>query len=282
VCSSDLIAAFDIARGKTFLHSRAIIHRDLKSVNILLDANGWARIGNFGLSKMADPKAIQMTQIIEMGYWMAPEILENSGFYDEKVYVYSYAILLWELVSRKVPFVVKNQVLHSDARPAMPDGLPVRLRELTQRCWERDANNRPSFAEILEEFRNDEVFLPGASVDEVRLHIQRYMPASEAPPADDAEKDDLEQVRMIISSLEEGSLPVRLQSVSWRLIDEAQESPLADRVKAAFLFLQTAQKDRAIAFLRKILIGTIPVKLALELVDQFQEVQHHTFSKRQL
>jgi serine/threonine protein kinase len=123
----------------TFLHSRAITHRDLKSVNILLDANGWARIGNFGLSKMADPKAIQVIQIIEMGYWMAPEILENSGFYDEKVDVYSYAIFLWELVSRKVPFVVKNQVLHSDAHPAMPDGLPVRLRELIQRCWERDA-----------------------------------------------------------------------------------------------------------------------------------------------
>jgi hypothetical protein len=119
-------------------------------------------------------------------------------------------------------------------------------------------------------------------VDEVRLHIQRYTPAFEAPPADDAEKDDLEQVRMIISSLEEGSLPVRLQSVSWRLIDEAQESPLADRVKAAFHFLQTAQKDRAIAFLREIPTGTIPVKLVRALVDQVQEVQHHTFSKWQL
>jgi hypothetical protein len=272
------IAAFDIARGMKFLHGRSIIHRDLKSANILLDGEGFVRIGDFGLSKPIDPQAVQMTQFVGTVNWMAPEMLENSGYYDEKIDVYSYGILLWELVSRQIPFagletgVVISQVLRRDNRPPIPDNVSPTLRNLIQQCWDRNPDNRPSFSEVCEQFRNENVFLPGAIPEEVRIYVQRYLPAADADGGEESPVvADAENVRGILTSIETGALPARLHCASWRVIEEAGNAPIFERIRTAFLFLQTSQKDRALAWLRKAPAGSIPLKLAKSLIDSIGE-----------
>jgi hypothetical protein len=160
------------------------------------------------------------------------------------------------------------QVLRNDARPPIPDGLSPRLRELIIRCWDRNPAARPSFAEIAEEFRSEAIFLPGAQADVVRVRVDANLAnaAVAAPVLDDAER-----VRYIIDALEGETLPQQLMQPSWKGVEEAMNAPVADRIKAAFLFLRTSQRDRALAFLQRIPAGKIPVKLARTLVDAIAE-----------
>ncbi|KAE9049538.1 hypothetical protein PR001_g3220 [Phytophthora rubi] len=90
--------AGDIANGMRFLHSRkpAVIHRDLKSANVLLDAKGVAKLCDFGLVR---------TKFTSAGTpsYMPPELLSGQPF-SKSVDVFMFGILLWEIFSRDIPF----------------------------------------------------------------------------------------------------------------------------------------------------------------------------------
>lgn len=115
-----LVMARQIARDMQYLHSRNIIHRDLKSLNLLINTRFEIKICDFGLSRVID-KNQPMTSNIGTVAWIAPEIFSNKKLYTEKADVYrclalfsdfclmllifiSFAVILWELLTRQMPF----------------------------------------------------------------------------------------------------------------------------------------------------------------------------------
>jgi serine/threonine protein kinase len=153
--------ALDLAVGLLHLHSLTILHRDLTSLNILLDEMGNIKISDFGLSR---EKTQEGSMTMTLGgicnpRWRPPEITKNIGHYSEKVDVYSFALVVWEILTGELPFSnldgpqAAAQVAYTGLRPVIPPTCPAPLRNLLQRCWADDAKLRPDFKEIVESLR---------------------------------------------------------------------------------------------------------------------------------
>lgn len=93
--------ARDVARGVAYLHARDIVHRDLKSPNVLLSHSGQAKVGDFGLSRVKDLTRT-MTKC-GSALWCAPEVLRAERF-TERCDIYSFAIIVFELLAWEEPF----------------------------------------------------------------------------------------------------------------------------------------------------------------------------------
>eukprot|EP00934_Nitzschia_sp_Nitz4_P006741 Nitzschia sp. Nitz4//scaffold50_size126154//107061//109970//NITZ4_003702-RA/size126154-processed-gene-0.64-mRNA-1//-1//CDS//3329553749//6731//frame0 len=143
------------ARGMAYLHSGnpPVLHRDLKSANLLLDESYTAKVCDFGLSRLK-AQARSMTGNCGTVQWMAPEVLANKK-YDEKADVFSYGIILWELLSRECPYEGMTAiqcalaVLNRDKRPEIPKWCPPQFHALIRSCTKKDQSQRPTFSEII-------------------------------------------------------------------------------------------------------------------------------------
>lgn len=143
----------DITNGLAYMHSLQILHRDLKSLNILLTSDNRAKLADFGLAKVTNPQTVTKTNVGSPA-WAAPEVL-NSRPYTEKADVYSHGIILWEIGTRQElyancdHFQVINQVKKGN-RPPLPDSkvCPKSYVSLMQKCWDQRSENRPSMSEV--------------------------------------------------------------------------------------------------------------------------------------
>jgi len=144
-----------IASAMVYLHDRSIIHRDLKSGNILL-AKGAERlvVADFGLARYCGREGgEQMTAETGSYRWMAPEVMRHES-YDRPCDVYSFAILAWEIMTYDVPFNTMSPVeaafavaLHSE-RPQLPRHCPAALASLVAASWHQEAAKRPTFTQV--------------------------------------------------------------------------------------------------------------------------------------
>lgn len=159
------IIALDVAAGMAYMHEQRVIHRDLKSLNILLDENKRAKVGDFGLSRLLNYEP--MSGLVGTAQWMAPEVYLSQPSYDSKVDVYSFGIVLWELLTSKVPYegieelMIPKLVVHEQLRPEIPPETPPELRMLICSCWASDPKERPSFQQICQRFSSSQYYFPG-------------------------------------------------------------------------------------------------------------------------
>ncbi|KAL4319478.1 hypothetical protein GQ457_18G018620 [Hibiscus cannabinus] len=149
-----LKVAIDVSKGMNYLHQNNIIHRDLKAANLLMDENEVVKVADFGVARVKTQSGV-MTAETGTYRWMAPEVIEHKP-YDHKADVFSFGIVLWELLTGKIPyeFLTPLQaavgVVQKGLRPTIPKHTNPKLTELLERCWQQDPSLRPDFAEIIE------------------------------------------------------------------------------------------------------------------------------------
>lgn len=152
--------AMQISKGMEYLHQNSIIHRDLKTANILLGCNQLnqvVKIADFGVARLGIQEG-QMTAETGTYRWMAPEII-NHNPYDHKADVFSFAIVLWELITLKIPYDNMTPLqaalgVRQGFRLAIPPDVHPGLSELIEQCWDEDPDVRPDFAEIIEQLED--------------------------------------------------------------------------------------------------------------------------------
>lgn len=190
-----LVMLYDVAVAVSYLHSftPAIVHRDLKSPNVLLlnpvpDEHELPHIklADFGFAREAGRN---MTQGAGTLNWMAPEVCLGTA-YTEMADTFSYAMIAYEVVTRRVPFMEVDRqsvfvLLSSGVRPNLEDNtvvprqMPPGLLELIARCWDQEPRQRPSFQWIWQFL----VEVSANTSDILKLSIPTVVASPAAPEA---------------------------------------------------------------------------------------------------
>lgn len=147
--------SFEVLKGMAFLHRNRIIHRDIKSDNILLGLNGTVKISDFGFSVELENDD-KRTTMVGTPFWMAPEIVKNES-YDSKVDVWALGIMIIEMLDGNPPYFMEKPVhalflIASKGRPKIAkwDSLSESLRNLLDRCLDVDSKERAGSNELLD------------------------------------------------------------------------------------------------------------------------------------
>lgn len=158
-CNRCTKIALPVARAMAFLHHHRICYRDLKPSNVGFAPDGSVRLFDFGFSReMASHDTDRaMTQLTGTPRYMAPEIMKCED-YSTPADVYSYSVLLWELLTLCRPFAhastwdrAKHLIAHKQQRPSLRGIKDNHLKQLLQVGWHPNPNMRPSFALIVHE-----------------------------------------------------------------------------------------------------------------------------------
>ncbi|KAL0336979.1 UNVERIFIED_CONTAM: Serine/threonine-protein kinase CTR1 [Sesamum calycinum] len=155
-----LSMAYDVAKGMNYLHKHnpPIVHRDLKSPNLLVDRKYTVKVADFGLSRLKANTFLSSKSAAGTPEWMAPEVLRDEPS-NEKSDVYSFGVILWELATLQQPWGSLNpaQVVAAvgfkGKRLEIPRDMNPQVAAIIEACWTNEPWKRPSFSSIMESLR---------------------------------------------------------------------------------------------------------------------------------
>jgi len=145
----------EVVAGLDFLHDQKIIHRDLKTLNILLNKERQAKLGDFGLAKLRTSSAsVSKGGSVGTPAYMAPELFKRQPQYSVKSDIFASGMVLWELVARDIPFKdaeMQAQIIawitQGELEP-IPEGIHPALKRAIEGAWAKDPAQRPSLSTI--------------------------------------------------------------------------------------------------------------------------------------
>ncbi|XP_066185707.1 serine/threonine-protein kinase PAK 1-like isoform X2 [Sylvia atricapilla] len=157
--SEDHVATIsrECLQGLDFLHSNHVMHRDVKSLNILHKTDGSVKLADFGLSAQLIPEQNRRSSVIGTAWWMAPEVVKGRP-YGPKVDIRSFGIVGVEIVEQEVPYVNKSPLsaqflIATKGTPELqqPKLLSPSLRDFLSCCLQTDEARRWSAKELLQD-----------------------------------------------------------------------------------------------------------------------------------
>ncbi|KAK8870184.1 hypothetical protein M9Y10_008061 [Tritrichomonas musculus] len=203
--TSRQIILIGISYGMMVLHKHYVIHRDLKPDNILIDSDFHPHITDFGLSKFYDVNnSLKQSKVCGTSIYMAPEVVNGQCSYNGKADVYSFGMIMYEIVTELIPFPefmqgkmteyqFNKKLIENFYRPSFTVPIKSSLKKLIEKCWRANPNDRPTFEEIFNKLafnlecevydssrRNEDNFgnesgesyyLENADIDDIFLYI---------------------------------------------------------------------------------------------------------------
>jgi len=147
----------EVLAGLEYLHTQPnpIIHRDIKSDNILMSTDGRVKITDFGFGAQLNQEQDKRKSVVGTTYWMAPELIRAKD-YGPKVDVWSFGIMIYEMIEGCPPYHDQSHLralflIASKGRPpfSSPDSLSVECKDFVEKCTIIDHEQRPSSTELL-------------------------------------------------------------------------------------------------------------------------------------
>eukprot|EP01118_Nematostelium_gracile_P002851 TRINITY_DN1321_c0_g1_i4.p1 TRINITY_DN1321_c0_g1~~TRINITY_DN1321_c0_g1_i4.p1 ORF type:complete len:659 (-),score=133.19 TRINITY_DN1321_c0_g1_i4:13-1989(-) len=144
-----------IACGLAFLHGKKIIHGDVKSGNVLMTTENIPKVADFGYSQTRNSTLSLTNREVGTPRWMAPEMLRAQP-HNIKADVYSFGLIVWELVTNKVPFSKYDRhglyvkVGMEGETISIPQNIPAELADVIKSCCHPDHHRRPMMSEVVE------------------------------------------------------------------------------------------------------------------------------------
>lgn len=150
-----------VSKAMEFIHSKHVVHLDLKPTNIIITDNDVCKICDFGCSQCVKQPVLETSSLSGTAAYIAPELLKGNQP-TKKCDVYSFGIILWQMLSGKVPFEYENphviiyKVVTDNLRPKEIDShkttKDLAYGTLYRQCWDRNPQDRPTFEGLVEIF----------------------------------------------------------------------------------------------------------------------------------
>ncbi|KAF9164571.1 hypothetical protein DFQ26_001267 [Actinomortierella ambigua] len=149
--------AQEVVRGLAYIHHMGVLHRDLKSMNVLLTRHMEVKLCDFGLATVKVRSASKSTSSAKgTTRWMAPELFTARPKYSTKSDMFALAVVMWEMAANcTIPFQeqIDNytviSLIKNGEREELPDDTPLSYRQWVERCWDQDPTKRPEASEMV-------------------------------------------------------------------------------------------------------------------------------------